>query len=219
MFTKWYKSKLNSKLGLSTDFKNLKITDTNLPEDPNSDFSSYKKEVMKNIIIKELNKAISNYSSNSSYQYKLPKLLETEWEQIFNNISITTFLQGVPTGTKYYNGYAIAVSTRNKEYVDPEQIYMITGKYYHKPNCSQILDIGGLSPEDIIGYRSIEFIRKTLDECQYYMHGFINASGVLQNGSGPCYSCLVDLNYNKSENTVIIKNYLTALGRERYVQK
>lgn len=219
VFTRWYESELNSAMP-----DKLKISNTNLPEDENSDFSSYKKEIMKNIIITELNKSISSYSSHSSYQYNLPKLSETEWEQIFSNVSIISFFQGVPTGTKYYNGYAIAVSTKNKEYVDPKQIYMIspltiTDYYYHKPGCDEMQ-----ASSIYIGYRSVEFNRKTLGTYQYYMHpdkDYAEFAEEIQSSSAggvhACYNCLVDSNdYNADYSS---QNYLTALGRERYVQK
>lgn len=141
VFTQWYKDNINPKL--TTENNKLIISNTNNPEDAKSDFNQYKAEKMENIINEELNKAITNYSNRMGGTYKLPKLSATQWEQVFKNVSIISFFQGVPSGTKIYNGYAIATSTNNKEYVDPNQIYMIspssmTDYFYHRPDCSEI---------------------------------------------------------------------------------
>lgn len=143
VFTQWYKDNINPKL--TTENNKLIISNTNNPEDAKSDFNQYKAEKMENIINEELNKAITNYSNRMGGTYKLPKLSATQWEQVFKNVSIISFFQGVPSGTKIYNGYAIATSTNNKEYVDPNQIYMIspssmTDYFYHRPDCSEIDD-------------------------------------------------------------------------------
>lgn len=141
VFTQWYKDNINPKL--TTENNKLIISNTNNPEDAKSEFNQYKAEKMEKIINEELNKAITNYSNRMGGTYKLPKLSATQWEQVFKNVSIISFFQGVPSGTKIYNGYAIATSTNNKEYVDPNQIYMIspssmTDYFYHRPDCSEI---------------------------------------------------------------------------------
>lgn len=77
-------------------------------------------EIMTNHVNSNLNLSISNYS-RGAYNFQLPVLADDDWEQAFSNISMITFFQGVPIGLKYYNNYAIATSTDNREYVDPRK--------------------------------------------------------------------------------------------------
>ena len=102
-------------------------------ESENSTFSNHKREVIKNSVVSSLNQAITSYSRNTAGNYQLPVLSETDWDQILTNVSMITFVQDLPIGMKYYNNYAIATSTLNKEYVDPNEIYISAEEdsYYH----------------------------------------------------------------------------------------
>lgn len=95
---------------------------------------------------------------NPNYEYRLPQLSYDEWEQALSNISIIAFMQGMPIGLKYYNNYAIATSTLNKEFVDPDELYF-AGKddqYYHQRQCEQA------TGSDYVGYRSIDYVAKVM---------------------------------------------------------
>lgn len=179
-------------------------------------FQLHKKEVMRNLLINNLNQAITSYAGTSTEtEYKLPVLQETDWDQILNNVSITAFVQGIPIGMKYYNNYAVATSTSNKEYVNPDGIYL-TGsnedEYYHAYGCSKILG------DNLIGYRSADYIKRSYETDE-------NNTGYYSKHSDHtqlCYYCLVDRNQmekaregsdlEEQEDTA----YLTALARERY---
>lgn len=96
------------------------ITAINDLEKKNSPITLHKMEIMTNHVNSNLNLSISNYS-RGAYNFQLPVLTDDDWEQVFSNISMITFFQGVPIGLKYYNNYAIATSTDNREYVDPRK--------------------------------------------------------------------------------------------------
>ena len=170
-----------------------------------------------------MNQAITSYSRNSREgDYKLPKLTETDWDQILRNVSIITFIQNIPIGMKYYNNYAIATSTMNKEYVDPEEIYLNAAgdEYYHMPYCKHLENT-----ENMIGYRSIDYVQKsyTLKEKSgenetkyYYKHSNTKTINVNQ----ACYYCLVQKSlYEENKTSDKTDAYNTALARERYVAR
>lgn len=150
-FTNWARENLrglkiyNKDTGLYEDIKvegtvtNIfDINGNNNPEEEYSPIAIHKKEVMKNHIITNLNLSISNYSMGT-YNFKLPVLTDTDWEQVFGNISLISFFQGMPIGLKYYNNYAIATSTTNREYVDPGEIYFSgNDQNYHKAFCKKM---------------------------------------------------------------------------------
>lgn len=209
--------------------RNKKIFDLNNIEDKNSTFNLHKREVIKQSIITNLNQAITSYSRNSAGNYYLPVLSETDWNQILENVSIIAFLQGIPIGLKKYNNYAIATSTSNREYVDPNEIYLSDANkhnhYYHLPYCSQLKgpQVGSIGNEsNLIGYRSTDYRIRTYSEGNppedkyYYKHEDI--------ANQACYNCLVQRSLYKKEidDNEIKKHekaYLTALAREKYVAR
>lgn len=198
----------------------LAISSANNPELEDSDFSLHKRGIIKNVIESNLNQAITSYSRNSSEgDYKLPKLTETDWDQILRNVSIITFIQNIPIGMKYYNNYAIATSTMNKEYVDPEEIYLnaTDDNYYHMPYCKYFEET-----KNMIGYRSIDYVQKSYtqgeDETKYYYKHSDKTRAI--NVNQACYYCLVQKSlYEENKTPDKIKAYNTALARERYVAR
>ena len=62
----------------------------------------------------------------------MPELQEDEWEQILNNVSVISFMQGLSIGGKVYNGYSIVTNTKTEEVVNTDSIYLITsdGQYH-----------------------------------------------------------------------------------------
>lgn len=206
----------------------FKINNGNDPENPDSEFCMHKREVIKNVVESNLNQAITSYSRKSAGEYQLPKLTETDWDQILSNVSIITFVQNIPIGMKYYNNYAIATSTVNKEYVDPDEIYLNASNgeeanYYHMPYCTH------LGTENLIGYRSIDYVQKSytqkqadgIEETKYY---YKHSNNGTINVDQACYYCLVQKSlYEKETNADRLEKkeiaYNTALARERYVAR
>lgn len=124
---------------------------------------------------------------------------------------------------KYYNNYAIATSTMNKEYVDPEEIYLnaTEDEYYHMPYCEHLVE-----KENMIGYRSIDYVQKSYtqkkatgeDETKYYYKHSDKTRAI--NVNQACYYCLVQKSlYKKVTSTEKETAYYKALARERYVAR
>lgn len=204
---------------ITLSFNIFKISATNDPEDETSEIVQHKKEVMRDAVTTNLNLAISNYNGPGESTYKLPQLTESDWEQLFSNISLITFFQGVPIGLKTYNNYAIATSTTNREYVDPGELYFSGDDInYHRVNCEKCGNVV------YTGYRSVEYVQKEFvngtDNIYYYQHND-NKNGTSRTA---CYYCAVNKsNYKQTIDKKIAylqeKSYNEALSRERYYQK
>ena len=210
--------------GTAADIFN--ITQNNDPEMPYSPIVLHKKQIMKDHITTNLNLSISNYG-RGTYQFKMPVLTDSDWEQVFSNISLITFFQGIPIGLKYYNNYAIATSNTNREYVDPGELYF-TGadNTYHRVYCEKCGNI------TYTGYRSVEYTLReyvkhdysgniTEGPIYYYQHDKYNDG---DDSETACYYCLVNKeNFTYTTNDTIAyiqtKAYNEALARERYYQK
>ncbi len=195
-------------------------------ENPISDFNQERREVIKKAIVDNLNQAIISYSKNSPGEYQLPVLSETDWDLILSNVSLVTFLQNIPIGTKYYNNYAIATSTENKDYVDPNEIYLVSDKdeYYHRIDYSNKLYCPKLEIGNIKGYRNIDFILKSykIDSNTtkyYYMHANQDLTDNKIYMLKECYNCMIQRDLGNEEKGEQKLAYNTALARERYIAK
>lgn len=245
VFTKWVTNKLKSITvsnmqsptggqynNVDDDKKIFDINNNNNP-DPENDgdyaesvLAQHKKDVIINTIEKNLSQATAQAKEmNPNYEYRLPQLNYDEWEQALSNISIIAFMQGMPIGLKYYNNYAIATSTLNKEFVDPDELYFAgtDDQYYHQRQCEQA------TGSDYVGYRSIDYVAKsyevendtTKSTKYYYPHANKNNNYA----ELECYYCLVNRStykLNEEWRGNLYKNwpdsYYNALARERYMQ-
>lgn len=215
IFSKWVENNLSDFESTSTqifqtDTERKIFNNLGDPENDESKFVDHKNKVIKSVLQSDLQQCITSYARNSQgYTYYLPELKETDWSKILNNVSIVAFFQGVPAGTKYYNNYAIATSTNNKEYVNPNELYFIADgdDYAHKEYCSSANDSG------YVGYRNIDFIQKSFSDDgkqEFYM----------QHTNYLDYSCLVDLSkYVEDDSKITKKIYNEALARERYIAR
>ena len=94
-FTNWFLNEAN--MGSKAEY--LNISTTNDPEDENSAFVQHKREIIKYKIENVLNSSITAYSQRMwGKVYKMPKFSEEDWQKIYNNISMITFLQGKNIG-------------------------------------------------------------------------------------------------------------------------
>lgn len=205
---------------LNHPFKEIfTINEENNPDDVNSKFSKHKRKAIENQVNDSLAQAIRNYAGETAEGYRLPELTANDWDQILSNVSMVTFMQQIPVGFKTYNNYAIATSTNNKEYVDPNEIYFINSAddYYHRCYCDKTVGIA-----DLIGYRSIDFVERNYtkvdgekEETKYY---YLHSNDL--NSSMACYYCLVNrADYTENITTAYTTAYNTALARERYKSK
>ena len=245
VFTQWVTGKLKDiKVGdmpsltegqynnVDKDANIFQISTSNNPDPENDDayanspLAQHKKDVIINTIEKNLSQATAQAKEmNPNYEYRLPQLSYDEWEQALSNISIIAFMQGMPIGLKYYNNYAIATSTLNKEFVDPDELYFAgtDDQYYHQRQCEQA------TGSDYVGYRSIDYVAKSYEKSDkgttstkyYYPHA--NST----NSELECYYCLVNRSTYNAKNEASwsdnpysswIDSYYNALARERYMQ-
>lgn len=185
------------------------------PEGMGTRFDSHKYNIIKNAIQYNLNLAISTYNEKyvKSAEFRMPQLTDNQWEQITGKVSIVSFMQGLPCGTKTYNGYAVVSSTNNELTVIPEEIYYVkeanfgnSMDYYHRIDCPE-LDVSA----GVISFKSKEVkydkIYNKSDEKYKYDHRNL-----------ACYTCIIQSNYpNVDINTEPDrkKAYYIAVGKER----
>lgn len=182
-------------------------------EDKDSDFNGHKMDVIKHAIERNLSIVIKNFQSTSTYGFAMPKLQDVEWEQISQNISVITFLQGLSIGEKIYNGYSIVTNNKNKEFVSEDAIFIATNDgTYHRVKDSDLTNL-----TNAVGYFNIDFEIRTGVVSNmikyYYPH---EESG--------CYHSIVNLDNMQEKslseilngNSELAKIYYTALARERY---
>ena len=188
------------------EFKNnnskiFDVSEENDPEVKTSTFWEHKNSVIRKSIESNLNSAINNYTKQSeglgtTYDFLMPILSENEWNKVLSNVSIITFMQGLPMGMKTYNNYMIVSSTGNRQFVDPESLYFVTktadgeeGKYYHRINCPLLAEeLTNDSTLSVEGYSSIDFkgIYTEKDE-----EGNEIKDYTYNHKSYACYECIV----------------------------
>lgn len=116
-------------------------------ESKESNFNLHRIDVIKNSIIRNLSIAIDNYNNYSSIttEFKMPKLTDSDWEKIMENISVISFMQGVNIGGKMYNGYSIITNTQNEDIVMEDSIYIKTSdNILHRIIEDKLLDNNAL---------------------------------------------------------------------------
>ncbi len=92
-------------------------------------FNDERTSVIKNTITNNLIQSMYIYTQNSDKDFQMPELTEPEWETILTNVCCISFVQGLPAGTTTYNGYAIAVSSENKEIVTTDDLVFLDKNY------------------------------------------------------------------------------------------
>ncbi|MCF0124321.1 MAG: hypothetical protein HUJ68_00925 [Clostridia bacterium] len=193
--------------------------------DNNSNFNVHRIEVIKHAIETNLGTAISQYDkiSSSNARFEMPKLSDTDWENITKGVSMITFLQGLSIGGKIYNGYSIIPNTFTSDYISADSIYIIASdNEYHKVTEEGLED---KIDENSIGYLNIDFEMKTAyvgKNIYYYPLDNIGSysSIISSNGSVLNENQTIDQYFNEHKDDDKINNlaqiYYTALGRERY---
>lgn len=172
----------------------------NSENDPLIEYSTFdenRREVIKNSIRTNLITAIAQYNmySSNSYEFSLPEFQEVDWEKITTNVSVISFLQGIPIGHKYYNNYCVLTNNNNEENIKRENIYVITqntttkAREYHSAGCKHLLE----ESEDkiIVAYSNLNFIRQTVRISENnYMYFY--PQNISNNKITACYYCIVN---------------------------
>ncbi len=212
--------------------KIFRLNNTNNPLLDGSTFNENRISVIRRSIQTNLATAIANYNQggNQNYEFVLPVFTEEDWDKIVNNITVASFLQGIPIGSKFFNNYCIITNDKNEEVVTEDSLYIITQDgEVHLPTCKTITN------STVTGvYSNVTFERQSIHisdtyEVHYYPHA-----------NSKCYDCMVNVSEtydidglisgtitvfdptqtgNQTINmkgTSLRKQYLAALGRERY---
>lgn len=238
-FTKWVNSNLKGiKQSHAVDNEGNKITfasDTgeadifvtskdNNPLKSNSVFNENRLSVIRKSIETNLIVAIDNFSDHSKTQYEfvMPNLTEDDWYKIENNISIVTFLQGLPISAKVYNNYCAISNNTNQEMVGTNSLYVIdsNGKY-HLPGCQELIDslYNGTTIEGI--YLSSDFQRKSISitGSDSNAHGQLTGSNqgtyvyFYPKMATSCYNCIVTASNGYSTDDIIANTIKTSDGK------
>ena len=182
-------------------------------EAEDSNFNTHRIEVIKYSIERNLSVAISNYNNYSgvSVDFQMPKLKDTDWDKIIDNISIISFLQGMNIGGKVYNGYSIITNTKNMDVVTEDSIYIkTTDNVIHR-----MTEIGlETKASGAVGIFNVDAERRTGENSAGITIYYYPKYGTLS------YDSIVTQNNVKEKSEIIddnlLKIYYTALGRERY---
>ncbi len=167
-----------------------------------SAFYTHKHNVIRNSIQYNLNLAMSTYNASayiSGYDYQMPIMQNDEWEQILNNVSIVSFMQGISCGLKTYNNYKVVSSTNNEIVVRPEHIYYIEKalfndetSQYHRIDCTKYFKEYISGPRgDLMSFSSKEVkYDKQYDKNRFYTYTYDHMNLA-------CYDCINDYNNEK----------------------
>ena len=185
-------------------------------EAEDSNFNTHRVDVIKYSIERNLSVAITNYNNYStvSTDFQMPKLKDTDWDKIIDNISIITFLQGMNVGGKIYNGYSVITNTKNEDVVTEDSIYIKTGEgentVFHRATES---GLESKIDSSSVGIFNIDLERKSGNDENGITKYFYPKVGTLS------YDSIVTQNSVNKNNVIdnaVKKLYYTALGRERY---
>ena len=238
-FTQWVKANLGglskSNIMESENYAGYKFADVgNIFEGDieysNSNFNRHRADVIRAIITTNLSTAITGFQkySNSEIEFLMPKISETDWELLENNVCIVTFMQGLKVGDKTYNSYSVIPNNFNKEFVDENDIYILkSDKTYARANDKSLLEENAIENNSLgfkPGLLKINFEKRQDKEGNYYNPVTFNRKPYLQ--SYTSFSGTSDVEsiyqsdmyrYMKNKANSRLKTvYYTALGRERY---
>lgn len=187
-------------------------------ESETSNFNTHRIDVIKNSIERNLSIAISNFNrySDVTTDFQMPKLKDTDWDKIMNNISVISFLQGANIGGKVYNGYSIITNTMNEDIVMEDSIYIKKDDTIYDITDSELQN----NSNGAVGIFNINTEARTgTDGATYYLP----VTGKLSYGSIITKNNISDKfngnlqDYVKNELSPDLKKiYYTALARERY---
>lgn len=215
-----FTERITTKLGSLVEqekFEVFNIGVNNDPEDETSLFNRERQDAIRESIITNLQTSIANYDWNAggTFEYRLPVLSEKDWQIVFNNFSVISYLQGLPIGFKMYNSYSVCPLASNSFYVNPDDIYYVdstndNSSYYHSKDCDDIADSA-----NIVGYAGYNFTKIGKD---VNINDKILTKYFYRKSNPACYYCVINKRNKTASNEKIEKYniaYYTAIARER----
>lgn len=239
-----------SKLKVSNAVESADLNQTNKEEEifaldgieePDSNFNRHRLAVIRYTIEKNLSIAIKNYNhytQSVEADFEMPELKETEWDKIMNNMTLISFLQGIPIGTKIYNGCSVVANNSNDEIVTEESIYIANtdnAEYYK----STYRDFE--ATDNLLGVSGVDLQRRSIEDDEsvnltyyypkLYYANYDSITNPSRNANIYSDSTDEDLNFeyygniyryfreqanNNATMQKVAQAYFTALGRERY---
>lgn len=231
-------------LRINTEGKSIFKTDSlNDPMLSTSVFNNHRMAIIRKSIETNLGAAIANFNSLSGggFEFTMPVINEEDWYKVTNNVSIISFMQGLPIGQKYYNNYTALTNTKNEEVINSQSVYVVArdssgNLEYHQPGCSKLLNSVADGTASIEGtYTALSFMRQTVKLSEVANRYFYPQGRTGKTTTG-CYNCIVDSSSDFSVDgivsgtiipfsasqvvprdiTAVRRSYLTGLARERY---
>lgn len=215
----------------SSDIKDIK----NNIENETSTFNQHRLAVIRYKIENNLAIAISNYNEYSGVKnvFQMPELKEDEWDQIIHNISLISFLQGLPIGEKTYNGYTLVTNSESEEVVlegnifmlgesaNGEKVYYRIGDVELENGGTATLNAGNYGDKVSAGRLNLDFKRryvtrtdKTQTYYYYQMRNFkASYNSVVMQDKVTTFDDIYK--YISGVSPDYQKAFYTALGRER----
>lgn len=204
-------------------------------ENETSTFNQHRLAVIRYKIENNLAIAISNYNEYSGVKnvFQMPELKEDEWDQIIHNISLISFLQGLPIGEKTYNGYTLVTNSESEEVVlegnifmlgesaNGEKVYYRIGDVELEDGGTATLNAGNYGDKVSAGRLNLDFKRryvtrtdKTQTYYYYQMRNFkASYNSVVMQDKVTTFDDIYK--YISGVSPDYQKAFYTALGRER----
>lgn len=210
-----------------TEYGDFQIFDNSSLEFESSNFNKHRKAIIRYVIETNLSTSIaafSQYSNNGSIEYIMPKISETDWETIENDVCAISFMQGMSIGSKKYNGYSVVANTLTKEFVDESDIYILTtDNTYCKVKDKTLSDVNKIEFNKPAGIWKLDFEQRQGfdDSGQITYYNPVRALGSYTSIMGS-YGLEASTSgqdmyeFIQGANDKLRKVYLTALGRERW---
>ena len=177
-------------------------------EAKDSNFNTHRIDVIKNSIETNLSVAISEFNNYSGVttNFQMPKLKDSDWDKIMDNISIISFFQGANIGGKVYNGYSIITNTKNEDVVMEDSIYIKTlyDDIIHRRTEN------GLTGYGAVGIFNVNLEARSNGNGGYYLP----VTGTLSYDSIVTQNNVID--WSNVTDSDLLNIYYTALARERY---
>lgn len=192
-------------------------------ESEKSNFNLHRIDVIKNAIERNLSIVIANYDTVSKTQtdFRLPKLKDSDWDKITDNIGIISFFQNVNIGGKVYSGYSIVSNTKNEDVVTYDSIYIKDSNNV----CHSITENFAATNTNLsgaVGVFNVDIERRSEDDSNqnsgYYfpVYATLSYDSIITKNNISKASNQSMKEYVNSLSLDLKKIYYTALARERY---